>query len=287
MKRKLPALACTIKGLTVKELIGAAEYAVSINPSNIPSFGGSPNGDLNAQAMAVLTGKYWGPAGVHLTVGFASQASAALQERVVSKFNEWSKHCNATFSIVQGAWRSADIRISLGAGGYWSYLGTDIHRVSSSQPTMNLQGFSMQTSEEEFTRVGLHEVAHTMGCPHEHMRQQIIGRLDYAKTVAEFRRTQGWSEQEVQQQIFTPLSENSIRGTRNAHDDSIMCYWFPGTCTKDGRPILGGNKITKEDGEFMGTIYPKEITLPPTAAPVKITIAFDPETKTATVIGVV
>lgn len=280
MKRHMPAHSCTIKQLPAKELYRAAQHAVSINPANAIPF---PM-DLDKQAIAVLTSKYWGPAGVHLTVGFLSQASAALQEKIVATFNKWSSYCNASFDIIQGAARNADIRISLGGGGYWSYLGTDVQRISSSQPTMNLQGFSLSTQQSEYDRVVTHEVAHTMGCPHEHMRATIINRLDVEKTIAEFMRTQGWSRQDVIQQIFTPLSEQSIRGTPNAQEDSIMCYWFPGTCTKNGKPILGGNKITDDDGAFMGTIYPRAVTPPPNppAGTLSVTVA-SPGYKSATV----
>ena len=38
-----------------------------------------------------------------------------------------------------------------------------------------------------------------------------------------------------------------------------MCYQIPGTITKDGKPIVGGLAIDKEDFEFMATIYPKTV----------------------------
>lgn len=280
-KKHLPACSCTIKQLPQKQLMTAAKFACSVNPANAVMM---PD---DAAAIAVLTQKYWGPSGVHLTVGFLSPASAALQEKIIAHMNAWSKWCNATFTIVQGAAKTADVRIGLGAGGYWSYLGTDVANIPSTQPTMNLQGFSLQTPESEYARVIRHETGHTLGCPHEHMRSAIINRLDYAKTVAYMQQTQGWSEQTTRNQVFTPISEASVMATPTADEDSIMTYWFPATCTKNGAPIVGGKDITARDGTFMGTVYPLAVTpppVPPASGKFRVTLEVDAATKSITVV---
>src|SRR5205085_11982755 len=63
-------------------------------------------------------------------------------------------------------------------GGYWSYVGTDILEVAASQPTMNLEGFTMSTPDSEFHRVVRHETGHTLGFPHEHMRRELVKLID-------------------------------------------------------------------------------------------------------------
>jgi hypothetical protein len=108
--------------------------------------------------------------------------------------------------------------------------------------------------------VGCHN---SMGFPHEHMRRQIIAKLDPEKTYEYFRRTQGWDRQTVNQQVLTPLEEASIRGTIGADQDSIMCYQLPGQITIDGRPIRGGMDINEDDYSFCAKIYPKQTTEPP------------------------
>jgi hypothetical protein len=72
------------------------------------------------------------------------------------------------------------VRISRG-GGYWSYLGTDILLIPPSQQTMNLEGFTMNMPETEYRRVIRHEAGHTLGFPHEHMRKELIARIDREK----------------------------------------------------------------------------------------------------------
>ena len=67
------------------------------------------------------------------------------------------------------AHRAKGRRISRGSEGYWSYLGTDIRLIPRNRPTMNLQGFTMNTSESEYKRVVRHETGHTLGFPHEHI----------------------------------------------------------------------------------------------------------------------
>lgn len=116
-------------------------------------------------------------------------------------------------------------------------------------------------------------VHNSLGCPHEHMRREIVQRLDRAKTIAYFGRTQGWSPDEVMQQVLTPLEESSIMGTPDADETSIMAYSLPASITTDGRPIVGGSDFTATDRAFAAQAYPKaavpEPVKPPTKPPTK------------------
>jgi hypothetical protein len=142
-------------------------------------------------------------------------------------------------------------------GGYWSYLGTDILQIDADQPTMNLEAFAMDTPASEFHRVVRHETGHTLGFPHEHMRKQLVAKIDAKKAIAFFKATQGWSAAETKAQVLTPIEESTLLGT--APDPrSIMCYQIPGSITKDGKPIVGGNDIDKLDYAFAAQLYPKK-----------------------------
>jgi hypothetical protein len=91
------------------------------------------------------------------------------------------------------------------------------------------------------------------------MRKALVDKIDPKKAIEYFMRTQGWSEEEVRQQVLTPLEESSLRGTK-ADPKSIMCYQILGELTKNGKPIVGGKDIDKKDAAFAAEIYPKKIT---------------------------
>ena len=84
--------------------------------------------------------------------------------------------CGLVSQVAPG--QTGEVRISLTGNGFWSYLGTDIMLVPKSNPTMNLQGFSIFTADSEYRRVVRHETGHTLGFPHEHLRKEIVKRID-------------------------------------------------------------------------------------------------------------
>jgi len=259
----LPGLdiGCTIKQLDSSMMEQAAEHAININPTNGVSFGPTALAGLDTPLkIAVMVSKYWGPIPRTLTVSFMDNPSTELRRKIINHFNAWTKTGCISFAETGGV---GDIRVSRGPGGYYSYLGTDIMLVPKNQNTMNLEGFTMNTPDSEFYRVVRHEVCHSLGCPHEHMRRQLVARIDRQKAYNYFLQTQGWDRQTVDQQVLTPLEERSIRGTVEADQDSIMCYQLPGQITLDGQPIRGGNDINEADYAFIGKIYPKQGVVEP------------------------
>jgi hypothetical protein len=273
---------CTPRALPPHLQHAAAAQAVRVNPANAP-----PRGALAAvttlleaetppvllpEHLAVLVGRFWGAGGVHLTVGFLEEPPADLRDRILAHANAWGACCNARF-----VWTRTDpqVRITREPGGYWSYLGTDVLQIPPNEATMCLEGFTMQTPAAEFYRVVRHEFGHTLGFPHEHLRRELVAKIDRAKAIAYFGRTQGWSEQEVVQQVLTPLEESSIRGTPGADSTSIMCYQLPGEVTTDGQPIPGGTNIDATDGAFAAKVYPLAVLPPPPPPSVDVVAQID------------
>lgn len=254
-------LTCTPKSLPDAMRIAAADHAIAVNPLNRPQVeraaGLLPAGTVNREFLAILTAKRWKTNGVRLTVGFMEATPTDLRDRILAHMNAWSKTANVQFTWTAQP-NDAQVRILRGnMDGYWSYLGTDVLLIDKAEPTMNLQGFTMQTPESEFHRVVRHETGHTLGFPHEHMRGDLVALIDPDKAIAYFEATQGWSEEQVRQQVLTPIEDSSLLGTPRSDSNSIMCYQIPGALTKDGQPIPGGLDIDEIDYQFAATCYPK------------------------------
>lgn len=245
---------CTPKSLPNSLLVQAARKAAEINPMNSPIMQFAPGAmPADPLSIAALTTKYWGPNRRRLTVKFMDTNSKALKDKILQYMNAWSKTACITFVETSG---TGQVRISRGAGGYWSYLGTDILQIPANRPTMNLEGFTVNTSDDEYKRVVCHETGHTLSFPHEHMRKELIARIDRQKAYDYFWRTQRWDRAMVDAQVLTPLDDATIIRTP-PDQTSIMCYQLPGQITKDGKPILGGKDINTWDFAFAGKIYPK------------------------------
>jgi len=249
---------CKPKSLPEHRQLGAAARAVRENGANRPLLerlslvmtGFAPT----KLAIAVVTTKFWRGGGVDLTVKFLDNPEAALRKRILLHMNAWSDFANVRFRETSG---DAQVRVAREADGYWSYVGTDIlDQELTDKQTMNLEAFTMSTPESEFVRVVRHETGHTLGCPHEHMRRQLVNRVDRAKAYKYFLATQGWDRNTVDQQVLTALEDSSIMGTTSADETSIMCYQLPAEIMKDGKPIIGGKDIDQVDRAFMATIYP-------------------------------
>jgi hypothetical protein len=258
-------IVCSPRHLPRTDWQKAAANAIKQNPGNRPP--GLLDEELpsgrEGERLALDVTRYWGTQGVHLTVGFIDTPDQVLRQRILSHLNAWSQNANVAF-VESGV--DPQVRIARwtaneappGEDGYWSNLGTDVLLIGPHRPTMNLEAFTMQTSDREFHRVVRHEAGHTLGFPHEHMRKAIVARLDREKVIREYMKTQGWTRQEVIDQVLTPLEDSSVLGTADAETDSIMCYEIASSLTLDGAAIVGGVDITPNDHAFVAQVYPKQ-----------------------------
>lgn len=266
-------ICCTPVGLPEEMQPAAAKLAVEINPANAPlvEVAYTLGHEITPEHLAFLTSRLWGKGPLRLAVQFLDNPPAALRAKILHHANRWGQWGNVKFVESMSA---GVIRVNRGDGGYWSYLGTDCLRIPAGQPTMNLQAFTETTPESEFLRVVQHEFGHALGAVHEHARRAEVARLDVAKTIAYFGRTQGWSAAMVRQQVLTPIEEGSLLGTLQTDETSIMCYEIPGECTRDGQPVLGGADLSIADTQWIGKVYPLT-AIPPSPPPPKFgAIAF-------------
>jgi len=251
---------CRPRSLSPDRMELAARRAVEINPSNrlarrtveVVEDGrrGGP------RRLAVVVDKKWPASGVRLSVSFLDNPSSALRTRILLHMNAWSKSANVLFSETK---ELGQVRIArLKDDGYWSLVGTDILGEDDDLPTLNLDGFTMKTSEAEFRRVVRHEAGHTLGFDHEHLRSEIVKQIVKTKAYAYFKKHERWSRSETDEQVLTPLANKSLMGTTEADPLSIMCYDLPGSIMRNGKPVIGGSDINANDFAFAAKIYPKK-----------------------------
>jgi CHAT domain-containing protein len=261
----MPLIVCRPKSLPVDKLAAAATRAVEINPDNAAGrrqVARTPTGRRGGpRRIAVVTDRKWPRSGVRLSVSFMDNPSGALRARILLHMNAWGESANVVFSETQGTGEVRIARLDSPASmaGYWSYIGTEVLSIDESEPTLNLEGFTMRVSEAEFRRVVRHEAGHTLGFEHEHMRSDIVKRIDRERAIAFFDRTEGWTEQEVEEQVLTPLPKASIMGTTDSDPLSIMCYQLPASIMKDRKEVKGGSDINTLDFAFAKKIYPKDL----------------------------
>src|ERR1043166_3145852 len=201
MTKSRELIVCTPRSLPAHKRVEAAAIAVHVNPANHPpghviarALGGAPPTPMR---IAVLIANRWPATGVQLTVGFLDNPESALRKRILLHMNAWAKTANVKFTETK---TDPQVRIARldsppEMSGYWSYVGTEILSIPPDEPTMNLESWTMDMPESEWHRVVRHETGHTLGFPHEHMRRELVAKIDEQKAIAHFEQTQGWSEE--------------------------------------------------------------------------------------------
>ncbi|MDB6028747.1 MAG: uncharacterized protein JWM68_4970 [Verrucomicrobiales bacterium] len=256
-------IVCIPKSLTSAQAERAVRRSIEINPENAAALRTVERTEIGRRGgprrLALLIGNRWPASGKQFSVQFLDNPSKELRSRILLHMNAWNKTANVRFEETKG---TGTVRIARLDGppamaGYWSYVGTQILGIEEDQPTLNLEGFTMKTPESEFRRVVRHEAGHTLGFEHEHMRAELIKKIDRKKAFVYFDRTQGWTKQETLDQVLTPLLAKSIMGTTESDPLSVMCYEIPAEITKDGKPIVGGVDINEKDFTFAASVYPK------------------------------
>ena len=165
-------IVCRPKSLPLDKLVAAERRAVEVNPENVSErrmVARSPVGRRGGpRRIAVVIARKWPATGVRLSVSFLDNPSVALRSRILKHMNAWGEHANVLFSETEGV---GEVRIARldsppDMAGYWSYVGTEILDAEENEPTLNLEGFTMRTSEAEFRRLVRHEAGHTLGLDH-------------------------------------------------------------------------------------------------------------------------
>jgi hypothetical protein len=213
-----------------------------------------PEHIVHLSRMALPKNTLWNNGRV-LTVSFMG-GKKKIQDAIKEQAVKWMRHCNIELVFTKTK-KPTDVRIAfVKKEGSWSYMGTEILTIAANKSTMNFGWFTEKTDEEEYQRTVLHEFGHTIGCMHEHENPK--GGIKWNKKLAyTYYMEQGWSKEEVDEQVFSKLSINSIRGTK-IDKNSIMMYPIPNEITLDDFEVGWNNDLSVGDKKFIAKIYPKK-----------------------------
>ena len=132
--------------------------------------------------------------------------------------------------------------------GSWSYVGTDIRFIPTSQATMNIGWFN-DTNERNV----VHEWLHTLNFAHEHIRGINFDKPKLYAAFAKF----GWDKRKVDRNFFTYVEEDY--DATEIDNDSIMKYYIDCEWTLDGKNCGTYNTIMSEtDIRILNKMFPAE-----------------------------
>jgi len=250
--------------------VQAAHLAIQTNPENAPKLPeglrkpGTHSRDLRA-AGVILTGRKW-PNGKILKCAHL-EGENLVQQRVQQTAYEWQKYVNLRLAWVENP-NDAEIRISYDKNdGSWSYLGTSNLEIPKNEATMNFGWLEPNTSQTEYNRVVLHEFGHAFGYPHEHNHPKAGIPWDVEAVYEYYTRTQGWTREDVDQQVFARYSESQTQF--GEYDKlSIMHYPVDNSLTTGDYEVGWNTKLSEGDIKFAEWQYPKDV-VPDPPAPVQ------------------
>jgi hypothetical protein len=212
----------------------------------------SPANLSSLSRIATERSKEW-KSGRKLTISFMG-GNKAVKDRIIRHAKRWMEYAKIEFIFLTGT-KKGDVRISFDANdGSWSYIGTDLLAQPVDEATMNFGWLTPTTNDEEYSRVVLHEFGHTLGCIHEHERPDNGIPWDLPKVYAYYAQTDGWSKEEVDQQVLKKYDKDLIRASK-IDKFSIMMYPVPNELTIGDYEVGWNTDLTKSDKSFIKKLY--------------------------------
>lgn len=262
---------CIDKELPLEDIIESSARAIEEAPENLPAQqprstlpGVHENGPLE---LAILTGKKWAT-GRTISIGFLG-GSASLKTKVETVAKQWENHANLTLDF--GNHASPDIRIDFATGGSWSYLGTDALSIPQTDATMNYGWLTDSSTDDEVSRVVLHEFGHALSAIHEHQSPAANIPWDKPAVYAFYGGPpNNWPRDVIDRNIFQRYSA-TVSNHSVFDRDSIMLYAIPNQLTTGDYEVGWNRVLSATDKAFMATIYPGTV---PSAVELTISPAY-------------
>lgn len=261
-RRQAPAVrlpkVCVDKYLPDDRAIAAGARAIALRPDNAPLPPRAPGLSPPPRLRLALARKLW-PNGTVLSVAFL-EGDPIVQSKVQLFAKLWEPHANVRFDF--GPHARADIRIAFDTSdGSWSFIGTDSKEVGATKPTMNYGWLTPTTDDQEYERVVVHEFGHALGAIHEHQNPNANIPWDREKVYEYYSRTQGWTREDVDRNIFQKYSTTQVNASE-FDPRSIMLYAVPNELTVGDFEIGWNTTLSPRDKEFIARHYPRQPVRP-------------------------
>ncbi|MEO6132699.1 MAG: peptidase M12 [Saprospiraceae bacterium] len=193
--------------------------------------------------------------GTEIRIAFMS-GNKKIKDHVKELAAEWLTYANLHFVYVKKTEHS-DVRITFNSRqGSSSAVGIECRDYTQKESTINFGWLNVETKEADFRSVVLHEFGHMIGCGHEHESPKNGGiPWDKEKAYRYYERTQKWTAEDVDEQVFDRYKNDKIRGTA-LDKKSIMMYAIPESITKGDFRVGWNTRLSESDKEFIGKTYP-------------------------------
>jgi hypothetical protein len=210
---------------------------------------------VKRQGLVAATEKMWNPGDVITVYLHTGNGSDRIRNKVMRYAKEWETYANIKFDFITD-FTAAKIKVGFfSTGQSWSWVGRDVLYNPFKKYTMNFGWFDESTTEEEFSRVIIHEFGHALGFHHEHQSPASPLQWDLPKTYKYFKEKNDWSEDEVNRNIIDKFSQSNTNFS--AYDPlSIMHYFIPEGLLLHGTSRGGEYILSGTDIDYAGYWYP-------------------------------